>query len=188
MFEGYIGFADYVKRYGLQRSEGVLLRYLSQLYKTLDQSVPRAGEDRGGAGTPSASSAPSLEHTDTSLLEEWESLLHPELRLRTRARAGDGARGARGSTSCCTIPSAFAARVRAEMHLLVRALADTRLGGGGRLGAAGPRRPETVWDAERFEAGAGAVLRRVRRAGLHPRGPPPPLDADPRAPATARGR
>jgi len=35
MFEGFMSFADYVKRYGLQRSEGVLLRYVSQLYKTL---------------------------------------------------------------------------------------------------------------------------------------------------------
>ncbi|HYN21733.1 MAG TPA: DUF3516 domain-containing protein, partial [Thermoanaerobaculia bacterium] len=40
MVEGYLSFADYIKRYGLQRSEGVLLRYLSQLYKTLDQTVP----------------------------------------------------------------------------------------------------------------------------------------------------
>ena len=37
MFETFAGFSDYVKSYGLERSEGVLLRYLSQLYKTLDQ-------------------------------------------------------------------------------------------------------------------------------------------------------
>ena len=40
MVEDYLGFTDYVRRYGLQRSEGVLLRYLSQVYKTLDQNVP----------------------------------------------------------------------------------------------------------------------------------------------------
>ena len=35
-------FNDYVREYGLQRSEGVLLRYLSQVYKTLVQTVPAA--------------------------------------------------------------------------------------------------------------------------------------------------
>jgi hypothetical protein len=40
MVEEYLGFGEYVRRYGLQRSEGVLLRYLSQAYKTLDQNVP----------------------------------------------------------------------------------------------------------------------------------------------------
>src|SRR5262249_38875173 len=40
LLERYASFADYVRLYGLQRSEGVLLRYLSQLYKTLQQSVP----------------------------------------------------------------------------------------------------------------------------------------------------
>ena len=33
-------FHDYVRDYGLQRSEGVLLRYLSEVYKTLVQTVP----------------------------------------------------------------------------------------------------------------------------------------------------
>ncbi|MGE5717961.1 MAG: DEAD/DEAH box helicase, partial [Acidobacteriota bacterium] len=40
MFETFAGFSDYIKSYGLERSEGVLLRYLSQLYKTLDQTIP----------------------------------------------------------------------------------------------------------------------------------------------------
>ncbi|MEJ2583340.1 MAG: DUF3516 domain-containing protein, partial [Acidobacteriota bacterium] len=40
MVEEYLGFTEYVRHYGLQRFEGVLLRYLSQVYKTLDQNVP----------------------------------------------------------------------------------------------------------------------------------------------------
>ena len=35
-------FADYVREYELQRSEGLLLRYLSEAYKTLVQTVPEA--------------------------------------------------------------------------------------------------------------------------------------------------
>ena len=83
MFETFAGFADYVRSYGLERSEGVLLRYLSQLYKTLDQTIPEAaktdelwdvlGYFRSLVG-----------ETDASLLEEWESLRHPELLLAER--------------------------------------------------------------------------------------------------------
>ncbi|HVT17318.1 MAG TPA: DUF3516 domain-containing protein [Thermoanaerobaculia bacterium] len=120
MLEGYLSFADYVKRYGLQRSEGVLLRYLSQLYKTLDQTVPERAKSEGVEDVLGFFRT-LLEHTDTSLLEEWEALLHPELRReREREHAAAEALWIR---QLIADPKAFAARVRAEMHLLVRALA-----------------------------------------------------------------
>jgi len=40
MFERYATFDEYVREYDLARVEGVLLRYLSQVVKTLEQSVP----------------------------------------------------------------------------------------------------------------------------------------------------
>src|SRR5262249_36699538 len=40
MIEQFLSFAEYIKEYGLERGEGVLLRYLSDVYKTLVQSVP----------------------------------------------------------------------------------------------------------------------------------------------------
>ncbi|NJL29798.1 MAG: DUF3516 domain-containing protein, partial [Thermoanaerobaculia bacterium] len=78
MFEHYWSFEDYVRLYGLQRSEGVLLRYLSQLYKTLSQSVPERAKTEGVYDVLGYFRT-MLERIDTSLLEEWESLLHPEL-------------------------------------------------------------------------------------------------------------
>ena len=42
MFETFATFSEYVKDYGLERGEGILLRYLSDTYKTLVQSVPSA--------------------------------------------------------------------------------------------------------------------------------------------------
>ena len=42
MVEKFMTFADYVREYELQRSEGLLLRYLSEAYKTLVQTVPEA--------------------------------------------------------------------------------------------------------------------------------------------------
>jgi len=39
MCERFLGFNDYVREYGLQRSEGLLLRHLSQVWKVLAQVV-----------------------------------------------------------------------------------------------------------------------------------------------------
>jgi superfamily II RNA helicase len=124
MFETFAGFSDYVKGYGLERSEGVLLRYLSQLYKTLDQTIPEAaktdelwdalGYFRSLVG-----------ETDASLLEEWERLRHPELLFVERAAEAQPQRKKEASwlTELLSNPRVFAARVRAEAQLLVRALA-----------------------------------------------------------------
>ncbi|HEX9668482.1 MAG TPA: DUF3516 domain-containing protein [Thermoanaerobaculia bacterium] len=147
MFEGYLSFADYVKLYGLQRSEGVLLRYLSQLYKTLDQSVPQAAQSEGVLDAVGFFRA-LIEHTDSSLLEEWESLLHPELRL-ARERERERAREALWVDQLLHDAGAFAARVRAELHLLVRALADRDWE---EAALSVQQDPADPWDAARFEA------------------------------------
>jgi len=42
ILERFCSFHDYVRDYGLQRTEGVLLRYLSDAYRTFNQSVPAA--------------------------------------------------------------------------------------------------------------------------------------------------
>jgi len=77
MFERYQSFADYIREYGLERSEGLLLRHLSQVWKVLSQTVPET-----------AKTEPIVEMEeyfrelirgiDSSLLEEWERLRNPE--------------------------------------------------------------------------------------------------------------
>ncbi len=80
MLEDWLSFADYTRLYGLHRSEGILLRYLSQVYKTLDQNVPdQAKTDAVWDVIGWLRSV--LERIDTSLIEEWEGLRHPELKL-----------------------------------------------------------------------------------------------------------
>ncbi|MEZ4273329.1 MAG: DUF3516 domain-containing protein [Myxococcota bacterium] len=117
MIEKYASFNDYVKLYDLQRSEGILLRYLSQVYKTLLQSVPE--EYR----TPDvvdiiAYLRVAIAHADSSLVQEWESLVAARQSetpvLPGRIPPVDITRDAR----------AFTARLRAEMHRLVKALAE----------------------------------------------------------------
>ena len=150
MFETFAGFSDYVKSYGLERSEGVLLRYLSQLYRTLDQTVPEAAKTdelwdvlgffRSLVG-----------ETDASLLEEWERLRHPELLLAEQAAPAAAApkKDATWLTELLANPRVFAARVRAEAQLLVRALARKDWEEAAERVYAGEGDP---WDAARFEA------------------------------------
>ncbi|HRS37446.1 MAG TPA: DUF3516 domain-containing protein [Thermoanaerobaculia bacterium] len=150
MLESYWGFSDYVKQHGLQRSEGVLLRYLSQLYKTLDLNVP------AWAKTAPVWDALSyfrtlVQVTDSSLLEEWESLLHPEL-ARTRGRERERAVEALWIRELVESAPAFAARVRAEMHLLLRALS---LGDWEEAATRVRQDPDDPWDADRL---ANALL------------------------------
>ncbi|MGE5345680.1 MAG: DUF3516 domain-containing protein, partial [Acidithiobacillales bacterium] len=155
MFETFSGFADYVKSYGLERSEGVLLRYLSQLYKTLDQTIPEAAKtDELWDALGFFRSL--VGETDASLLEEWESLRHPEL-LLTEARQPEVRKEAAWLAELLSNPKVFAARVRAEMHLLVRALAARDWEEAAELVYQRPESGEAAkdasirWDAERFE-------------------------------------
>ena len=150
MFETFSGFSDYVKSYGLERSEGVLLRYLSQLYRTLDQTVPEPAKTdelwdvlgffRSLVG-----------ETDASLLEEWERMRHPELLLAEKAApaATTKKRESTWLTELLANPRVFAARVRAEAQLLVRALARKDWEEAADRVHADEGDP---WDAARFEA------------------------------------
>ncbi len=73
MVERHESFEDYVKRYGLERSEGVLLRYLSEVYKVLEQTVPPAlRNDEIDAAAELLES--TVRGVDSSLLDEWRNL------------------------------------------------------------------------------------------------------------------
>ena len=148
LFEGYMSFADYIKRYSLQRSEGVLLRYLSQLYKTLDQTVPEPAKTEGVWDALGFFRA-LVETTDSSLFEEWQGLLHPEVLVKTKERAT--AREILWLQELLADPKTFASRVRAEMHLLVRSLSLKDWEEATTLVKQDPDDPQAQWDAERFE-------------------------------------
>ncbi|MGD8440982.1 MAG: DUF3516 domain-containing protein [Holophagae bacterium] len=123
MIEGYLDFSDYVKRYGLARFEGVLLRYLSQLYRTLDQNVPETAKTHEVLDVLGYFRS-MLERVDTSLIEEWEGLRHPELLLEGDARDSREAHRVLAIEELRTDERKLASRVRAEMRTLVRALSE----------------------------------------------------------------
>jgi superfamily II RNA helicase len=141
LWEGFLSFEDYVKRYGIARMEGVLLRYLSQVHSTLARNLPESARNDEILELIGFLRA-MLARVDSSLVEEWESLVSP------------------GETSTAPEPAlpdraprrldrrSFDARVRAEMHQLMHALsrrdfeeAIACLAEGG----------EEVWDAHRLE-------------------------------------
>ena len=73
LLERFCSFHDYVRDYGLQRSEGVLLRYLSEAYKTLVQTVPEALRT-DEVDDVLAQLRAMVRAVDSSLLDEWQSL------------------------------------------------------------------------------------------------------------------
>ena len=66
-------FNQYVSRYGLKRSEGLVLRYLTDCYKALAQTVPTAAVDDRLAEVIEWLGA-LVREVDSSLLDEWERL------------------------------------------------------------------------------------------------------------------
>jgi hypothetical protein len=158
MWEGYEDFDHYVRRYGIQRSEGLLLRYLSQLHNTLVRSVPEAARDDELWDAIGFFRA-LLARVDSSLVEEWEELLRPGERAPERPRAPQPYDLARH-------PRALAARLRGELHQLVRALAASDFEAA--VGCVRPD-PEDPWDAARFEAALAPFFAEHERLVFEPR-------------------
>ncbi|MDQ3615036.1 MAG: DUF3516 domain-containing protein [Actinomycetota bacterium] len=73
MYERAMTFGDYVRLYGLARSEGLVLRYLSDGYKALRQTVPD-GFKTVELGDLIEWLGEVVRQTDSSLLDEWEQL------------------------------------------------------------------------------------------------------------------
>lgn len=70
-------FSEFVQRYGLQRSEGIVLRYLSDAYQAMRRTIPQ--ELRTDDLEDMIEWLGVLVRgIDSSLLDEWEALTHPE--------------------------------------------------------------------------------------------------------------
>jgi superfamily II RNA helicase len=140
MFEDYRSFVETVREYGIARSEGVLLRYLSQVHNALLKTVPEAAQTQEVIDLI-AYLRTLLQRVDSSLVEAWEALLHPAERPAEAAAAPL-------RFDLASQPRLLAARVRSELHGLVRALAARDFSE-----AAGCVRsdPDDLWDEGCFE-------------------------------------
>lgn len=81
LFELGLTFNEYVNEYGLRRSEGVLLRYLMDAYKTLGQTVPEDAKTDAVLDLEEWLGG-TVRGVDASLLDEWERMKDPEAYAR----------------------------------------------------------------------------------------------------------
>ncbi len=94
LFERAMSFGEYIAYYQLGRSEGLVLRYLSDAYRTARQSIPdeRKTEDL----TDLIEWLGELvRQVDSSLLDEWEALLSDSGGGDASRASGSEARGTR---------------------------------------------------------------------------------------------
>jgi hypothetical protein len=84
MYERYLSFSEYVREYGLERSEGLLLRHLSQTWKVLAQTVPDTAKTEAVVEMETYFRE-LIRGIDSSLLEEWERLRDPTFALAESA-------------------------------------------------------------------------------------------------------
>jgi len=150
MYEEFYSFSEYIREYELQRAEGMLLRYLTDVYKALSQSVPELAKDEGVQEIITYFGA-IVRQVDSSLLDEWE-------RLKDGVPAAGEVRAPRATADAYDVTrdaKQFTVLVRNEMYRLLRALATknwenaaTLVGGIGVVG--GP--PAEAWTPAKIEA------------------------------------
>lgn len=109
MVEAQASFSMYIKDLGMERAEGVLLRYLSQVYRALLQNVPETLQSDPLLDIVGYLRA-LLARVDDSLVTPWE------------IGDIDAAEEAPPEKPLWAEPAALRARIRAELHALVKAL------------------------------------------------------------------
>ena len=109
MYERAMTFADYVGYYKLARSEGLVLRYFSDAYRAVRQSVPDEAKTEELLDIIEWLGE-LVRQVDSSLLDEWEALINPSV---------DAAGGAISSLVLPPVPPSVVTNVRA-FRVLVR--------------------------------------------------------------------
>ncbi|BCI56019.1 DEAD/DEAH box helicase [Mycolicibacterium litorale] len=137
MWERAFTFREYVSVYGLTRSEGAVLRYLSDAYKALRSGVPTAA--RTDELTDIVEWLGELvRQVDSSLLDEWEQLTSPDQPLDEPVSVPARPRPLTGNER------AFTAMVRNALFRRVELFARRDWAGLGELDAA------AGWPAQRW--------------------------------------
>ena len=158
MWERAMTFREYVSVYGLVRSEGAVLRYLSDAFKALRSGVPAAA--RTEELTDLVEWLGELvRQVDSSLLDEWEQLTSPDQPLTAPAAVPARPRPLTGNER------AFTAMVRNALFRRVELFARRRWDALGELhsgsGWTAPRWQEVIEDYfdEHDDVGLGADAR-----------------------------
>jgi hypothetical protein len=176
MYETFQSFAEYIRDYDLQRVEGILLRYLSEVFKVLEQTVPdsvKTDEVRAMAvyfGT-------MVRQTDSSLIDDWEKMRSnsvgprpvsddavepPQMKVRTLTSEGLDPDITRDK-------KAFLLIVRNEVHRLVRALANKDYESAASMISCDPNEERSqAWTAEEIERSLSPYFQEHQRICTDP--------------------
>ncbi len=175
MYERAMTFTEFVSTYQLARSEGLVLRYLTDAYRTLRQTVPDSHHSEQFDDLFEWLGE-TIRQTDSSLLDEWEALTDPDANERLEELEGLAAHGGTRPTRPITSNErAFRVMVRNAMFRRVELASRDRFRDLAALDAANAALPEparhplmdeAAWDealgayyAEHDEIGTDAEAR-----------------------------
>jgi superfamily II RNA helicase len=102
MYERGMTFTEFVSAYGLTRSEGLLLRYLTDAYRTLRHTVPDSMRTEELDDIVEWLGE-LVRQTDSSLLDEWEDLVNPADSLRSGGEVTPPVRPITGNDRAFTV-------------------------------------------------------------------------------------
>ena len=158
MWERAMTFSELIGDYQLARSEGLVLRYLSDVYKTLGRTVPDGGPQRASSRTSPSGSASSCARPTPACSTSGSSSSSP---ASTRSTCGRKAMGAETPRPVTGNARAFRVLVRNAMFRRVELAAF------GRWTELGELDGEDGWDAEAWMEAMAAYREeygvRVRR-------------------------
>lgn len=142
MAEQAMTFGEFVAHYQLTRSEGLVLRYLADAYRTLRQTVPPEAKTEELVDLE-AWLGEAVRQTDSSLLDEWEALRDPSTAV---APGQTGEPADEGPPPVTANHRAFRVLVRNALFRRVELAARGRWDDLGQLDA------ENGWDADAWAA------------------------------------
>ena len=122
MYESYSSFGDYIKTYGIEQVEGLLLRHLSQVYHVLESTLPPVYRT-DPVDEVLVYLEGLLRTVDSSLLDEWERMKHPDAPIKLYADTSFP----QSQTKVLDITAnrdSFTKLVRSEVFRFVRMLAN----------------------------------------------------------------
>ncbi|MCL3860512.1 RNA helicase [Actinotalea sp. K2] len=145
LHERAMTFTEYVSFYGLERTEGVLLRYLADAYRALRQTVPAERRDEELEDLVEWLGE-LVRGTDSSLLDEWERLADPQALEAAVAAGQDTPDDAPPPITANR--RAFRVLVRNALFRRVELAARERWGALAALGDLDP--DDAPWDTDRW--------------------------------------
>ncbi|MGK0189080.1 MAG: superfamily II RNA helicase [Verrucomicrobiales bacterium] len=164
MFENYQSFDEYVRQYGLERSEGVLLRHLTEVYKVLSQTIPPT-EKTEEVEEAEQFLEDIVRGVDSSLLDEWQVLQNPESALQ--ASTDSEPKKETKPIPVTRNKKAFTRQLRNSIFNLLKSLASRNWADS--LVMIGEQDPDgQAWSAQRLETELEAYFAQRHRIRLDP--------------------